>query len=321
MGRQLGKLHPEEGRGNHGSVRTLADPLATAESVEQYGNYRAALNNVAAWRDRFIPLRRRSPEALFYLKQRNIYPEMIYIDVYKEEEDLRVADELFPDAILCGDDWDWRDEDGELVMQLNVQRFAADYGFRIEAEGATWILARTGPACRQAVEPAARRVTPRCGTSSGTPKSVRRGIASMMFTRFAAVIDRPELRDAAVLMVGCDAASVEAAIGSPVERYVGTNADGALIEQLRKNVDDDRFAFHHFDPATTGEGLPIGDETLRPDRRGLDLRSPRSRAVPGTAESVATARGPEHAACLHRPPRRTDPRWSRCPGCLRPVAG
>ena len=104
----------------HGSIRTLADPLATVRSVEEYGNYRAALRNVEAWRDRFIPVRRRSPEALYYLKRRNVYPEMIYIDAYKEEEDLQVADELFPGAILCGDDWDWRDKDGELVMQRNV---------------------------------------------------------------------------------------------------------------------------------------------------------------------------------------------------------
>jgi hypothetical protein len=67
---------------------------------------------------------------------------MIYIDAFKQPEDLEVAFELFPDAILCGDDWSWRGPDGVLTMQENVKRFAERRGFTITAEGATWVLQR-----------------------------------------------------------------------------------------------------------------------------------------------------------------------------------
>ena len=276
---------------NHGSVRTLRDPIATAESVEKYGNYRAALNNVAEWRDRFIPVRRRSPEALFYLKQRNIRPQMIYLDAYKEEEDLLVAHELFPDAILCGDDWDWLDENGEPAMQHNVQRFAADYGFNITAEAATWVLAPTG---RRAAKRARSFESSGAEAQDGRrDEAVRRGIASTMLTRFATVIDRPGLRDATVLVVGCEAASVEAATTSSIARFVGTSSDPALIEQLRATVNDDRFEFHHFEPGPTGGELPIGDETfdliaavstfdhLDPERYHALLKALRRHGAPG----------------------------------------
>ena len=43
------------------SMRMLDDPAATAQTVIEYGNYSIALNNVRDWRDRFVPIRQRSP--------------------------------------------------------------------------------------------------------------------------------------------------------------------------------------------------------------------------------------------------------------------
>jgi hypothetical protein len=124
---------------------TLEDPLALAETIQRYGNYAIALNNVRDARDRFIPVRRPSPEALHYLRQRGIQPQLIYIDAFKSEEDLRVAHDLFPRSILCGDDWTWADEDGRLRMREHVERFAAEKDFTVEADGATWLLATGRP--------------------------------------------------------------------------------------------------------------------------------------------------------------------------------
>lgn len=113
------------------------------KQVEDFGNFSCALNNVRVFRRRFIPVRRFSPEALHYLHKRDIHPDMIYIDAFKEADDLYVAHELFPEAVLCGDDWNWRDQNGEYKMQNNVKQFARDKGFYIKADRATWVLSKT----------------------------------------------------------------------------------------------------------------------------------------------------------------------------------
>lgn len=110
--------------------------------LREYGNFAVAVNNLYAYRDRFTPVRRYSPEALQYLKDRNVPVEMIYIDAFKHREDLDVAYKLFPDAVLCGDDWLWPDETGEMVMQNAIKDFAADHGFEIEDKRQSWVLHR-----------------------------------------------------------------------------------------------------------------------------------------------------------------------------------
>lgn len=119
---------------------TLENPDEIANTIQRHGNFTLALNNIRDERDRFIPVRQRSPEALRYLKKRQILPELIYIDAFKSDEDLWVAHEVFPRSILCGDDWTWRDEDGRYLMRDHVEAFAAEKDFDVRAEGATWLI-------------------------------------------------------------------------------------------------------------------------------------------------------------------------------------
>lgn len=121
---------------------TVPDLPGAIEALETHGNYTVALNNVRDFRDRFFPVRRFSPEALHYLHARRIHPELIYIDAFKSEEDLYVAHELFPKAILCGDDWTWKDESGRYQMREHVEQFAREKDFAIIADGSTWLLER-----------------------------------------------------------------------------------------------------------------------------------------------------------------------------------
>lgn len=109
-------------------------------NLRRHGNFCTALNNVRLYRQRFIPVRRSSPEALGYLHARGISPQLIYIDAGKEREDLDVAHELFPEAILCGDDWLWPDADGVMVMQENVRAFARERGFEVRSSRQSWLL-------------------------------------------------------------------------------------------------------------------------------------------------------------------------------------
>lgn len=132
----------------HPTMSRHAEHLADAEVkrisslLRDYGNYAVALNNLRDYRDRFIPVRRFSPEALHYLHGRDIKLELIYIDAFKHRADLDVAYSLYPDAILCGDDWLWPDESGRFVMQDAIKDFAADHGFEIEAKRQSWVLHR-----------------------------------------------------------------------------------------------------------------------------------------------------------------------------------
>jgi hypothetical protein len=109
-------------------------------NLRRFGNYGVALNNVRLYKERFVPIRRKSPEALHYLFKREIVPELIYIDSDKQREDLEVARKLFPNAILCGDDWLWFDETGAARMQDNVKAFAADYNYEIKSARQSWLL-------------------------------------------------------------------------------------------------------------------------------------------------------------------------------------
>jgi hypothetical protein len=131
------RKHTEEG---NPIFTALDDPFALADTIQLYGNYCVALNNIREHRHRFIPIRRRSPKALQYLRARGIQPQLIYIDALKSDQDLWVAHDLFPQAILCGDDWNWSDENGHFRMREHVERFADEKGLTIEAEGATWLL-------------------------------------------------------------------------------------------------------------------------------------------------------------------------------------
>ncbi|WP_262692809.1 hypothetical protein [Kordiimonas aestuarii] len=108
--------------------------------IRTYGNYQVCLNNMWAYRDRFIPVRRFSPEALAYLKERRIKVDLIYIDAFKRSIDLETAHELFPHAILCGDDWLWPDANGKFVMQDIVKNLAAAHGFEVESKRQSWVL-------------------------------------------------------------------------------------------------------------------------------------------------------------------------------------
>lgn len=137
-----------EGMLTHPTMSRHVEHLSDAEVqriaglLRDHGNYAVAVNNLRAYRDRFYPVRRFSPEALYYLRRRDIPLEMIYIDAFKHRADLDVAYKLFPDAILCGDDWLWPDETGRFVMQEAIKEFAHELGFEIEAKRQSWVLHR-----------------------------------------------------------------------------------------------------------------------------------------------------------------------------------
>jgi hypothetical protein len=117
--------------------------------LRRHGNFGVAMNNVRLYRQRFYPVRRNSPEALLYLRRRDIVPELVFIDAGKSNDDLEAAFKLFPNAILCGDDWLWPDASGVLKMQENVKAFAAAHGFEVRSARQTWLLVPAASASSQ----------------------------------------------------------------------------------------------------------------------------------------------------------------------------
>ncbi|MBO6506707.1 MAG: hypothetical protein JJ850_01025 [Kordiimonadaceae bacterium] len=98
-----------------------------------------AMANVVEFRDRFIPFRGWSPDALRAIKDAGIEPDVIYIDCDKKPDELEVSHELWPNARITGDDWHWSRTKGYPMRQV-VYAFAEKHGFSVEAEGATWVL-------------------------------------------------------------------------------------------------------------------------------------------------------------------------------------
>jgi hypothetical protein len=107
--------------------------------LKTHGAYLSACANVKEYASRFTPIRGRSPEILYDLAKHGIDPDIIYIDALKLEEDLHVANNLFPQAILCGDDWTWGKDQG-YPMRTAVMNFVSKYGFSVKAEKATWVI-------------------------------------------------------------------------------------------------------------------------------------------------------------------------------------
>lgn len=110
-----------------------------SEAVHRTNLMTVALHNMRRYRDRVIPIRMPIVDAYPYIAG-FVQPDIVYIDADKQPEDYLLAHELFPSAILCGDDWSWRNPQGEFPVRNYVKDVAALRGCEIIAQDATWIL-------------------------------------------------------------------------------------------------------------------------------------------------------------------------------------
>ena len=122
----------------------LSDDAFLEQLLRPDAFYDATISNLWDVRDRFIPVRDRSPDALWTLNNLGLSPGLIFLDSDKELSDLWVCNDLWPNAVLCGDDWDWSDDSqpGALPVQETVNRFAAERGMRVRSRSSTWCLER-----------------------------------------------------------------------------------------------------------------------------------------------------------------------------------
>lgn len=119
----------------------IDDRAAVIASVREHGGYLSSNANVREYADRFFPVRGRSPAKLYELKDAGVVPDMVYFDSNKQMDDLAVAHDLWPDAILCGDDWTWGEDRGFPIRAV-IEAFCETHGWRVQARGATWLIRR-----------------------------------------------------------------------------------------------------------------------------------------------------------------------------------
>lgn len=76
---------------------------------EPDGLYHAFLATLWEDREQVIPVRGRGTDMLPALHALGLRPDLVFIDADKQAAEIRLCDELFPEAIVCGDDWLWCD--------------------------------------------------------------------------------------------------------------------------------------------------------------------------------------------------------------------
>lgn len=73
--------------------------------------YETFIRNCWEHRDRVLALKERTNDGLILLAEHKVRPDVIYVDASHEYgdvyNDILLCLSLFPDAVLCGDDWKW----------------------------------------------------------------------------------------------------------------------------------------------------------------------------------------------------------------------
>lgn len=138
------------------TIVIAADPWAPAEWWSEYaithghgelaaqlrtpqGPYETFLASIWDLRERVIPVNRSSPSVLHELSEIGVVPDLIFFDSDKTGNDLKVAHELFPNAVLAGDDWTWV-RDGDYPIRKAVKAFCQKYNYTYRISAATWLI-------------------------------------------------------------------------------------------------------------------------------------------------------------------------------------
>lgn len=118
-----------QGSPEHANMPEVRDKLPTL--------YETFIANTFAYRQRVNPLRMNTVQGLKQLAMFDVDPDMFYVDAGHDTisvlEDLETIHALFPDAIIMGDDYSWR-ESGTKIKPVReaVRRFCDKYKLKFE---------------------------------------------------------------------------------------------------------------------------------------------------------------------------------------------
>lgn len=103
-------------------------------------------------RRRLTPIRAYSPDGLEPIHRHGVVPDVVYIDgshVYEDViADLATARALFPEALICGDDYNWP------AVRAAVDYVVANRGDHLRHHDNTWAIEQRGDGTRRAARSA-----------------------------------------------------------------------------------------------------------------------------------------------------------------------
>jgi hypothetical protein len=125
-------------------ARKRGQPEIAAQLDAPDGPYETFLATNWDYRERIVPVRGVSPAALEDVAAAGARPDVIYLDSDKSGRELAAFARLFPDAVVCGDDWGWGvdrlgDPDAGYPIRAPVRRFVAERGLHLRTQRATWV--------------------------------------------------------------------------------------------------------------------------------------------------------------------------------------
>ena len=120
-------------------------PKAISQLGRHDGFYQTFLANLWDHRDRVIPVREYSPAIHHELASIGLQPDLIYLDSDKVGTEIEICHDLFPSAVMTGDDWCWSDESGNFPIREPVQNYCDEHGLHLKVENATWLIDRDPP--------------------------------------------------------------------------------------------------------------------------------------------------------------------------------
>lgn len=114
-------------------------------AADEDAMYKTFLTNMWDYRDRIIPIRGGAPQALFALQQFGVQPDLVYLDADKSGRELEICHQIFPQAVLTGDDWFmgidrfWRPDEGYPIRKP-VKEFCRRHNSRLMVDKHTWVI-------------------------------------------------------------------------------------------------------------------------------------------------------------------------------------
>lgn len=114
-----------------------------AQLRSENGPYETFLVSTWEVRKRVVPVKRSSPSVLYEIAEAGVVPDLFFFDSDKTGKDLEVAHELFPDAVLAGDDWTWG-RDRNYPIRKVVIAFCEKHNYSYRTSAATWLI-QSGP--------------------------------------------------------------------------------------------------------------------------------------------------------------------------------
>jgi hypothetical protein len=127
-----------KGSKEHQGRKDVKDKLPTL--------YETFIVNCWDYKERIVPIKMNTIDGLRWCKSNNINPDMIFVDASHEFEDVILDLEecmtLFPNAMVTGDDWNWKNksQNRRKTVQEAVVYFSKKYRYKITENGRCWLI-------------------------------------------------------------------------------------------------------------------------------------------------------------------------------------